>query len=57
MDPNDIRLEFSCQPGNGEGEPLIVPLVTQTKGEALQELRSLSSDQKWLAKTVSSLAD
>ena len=57
MDPNDIRLEFSCQPGNGEGEPLIVPLVTQTKNEALQELRSLSSDQKWLAKTVSSLAD
>jgi hypothetical protein len=57
MDPNDIRLEFSCQPANGEGEPLIVPLVTQTKGEALQELRSLSSDQKWLTKTVASLAD
>jgi catechol 2,3-dioxygenase-like lactoylglutathione lyase family enzyme len=57
MDPNDIRLEFSCQPANGEGEPLIVPLVTQTKGEALQELRSLSSDQKWLAKSVSGLAD
>jgi catechol 2,3-dioxygenase-like lactoylglutathione lyase family enzyme len=57
MDPNDIRLEFSCQPANGEGEPLIVPLVTQTKTEALQELRSLSSDQKWLAKTVSGLAD
>ena len=57
MDPNDIRLEFSCQPSNGEGEPLIVPLVTQTRGEALQELRSLSSDQTWLAKTVSNLAD
>lgn len=57
MDPNDIRLEFSCQPSNGEGEPLIVPLVTQTKTEALQELRSLSSDQKWLAKTVAGLAD
>jgi catechol 2,3-dioxygenase-like lactoylglutathione lyase family enzyme len=56
MDPNDIRLEFSCQPSNGEGEPLIVPLVTQTKGEALQELRSLSSDQTWLAKTVAGLA-
>jgi catechol 2,3-dioxygenase-like lactoylglutathione lyase family enzyme len=57
MDPNDIRLEFSCQPANGEGEPLIVPLVTQTKGEALQELRSLSSDQKWLAKSVAGLAE
>jgi catechol 2,3-dioxygenase-like lactoylglutathione lyase family enzyme len=57
MDPNDIRLEFSCQPANGEGEPLIVPLVTQTKTEALQELRSLSSDQRWLAKTVAGLAE
>jgi catechol 2,3-dioxygenase-like lactoylglutathione lyase family enzyme len=57
MDPNDIRLEFSCQPANGEGEPLIVPLVTQTKTEALQELRSLSADQKWLAKTVAGLAE
>src|SRR6476660_5422591 len=25
FDPNDIRLEFSCQPSNGEGEPCIVP--------------------------------
>jgi catechol 2,3-dioxygenase-like lactoylglutathione lyase family enzyme len=57
MDPNDIRLEFSCQPANGEGEPLIVPLVTQTKAEALQELRSLSSDHRWLAKTVAGLAE
>jgi catechol 2,3-dioxygenase-like lactoylglutathione lyase family enzyme len=57
MDPNDIRLEFSCQPSNGEGEPLIVPLVTQTKTEALRELRSLSSDHKWLAKTVAGLAE
>jgi glyoxylase I family protein len=57
MDPNDIRLEFSCQPSNGEGEPSIVPLVTQTKTEALRELRSLSSDQKWLAKSVAGLAD
>jgi hypothetical protein len=34
-----------------------VPLVTQTKTEALQELRSLSSDQRWLAKTVAGLAE
>jgi catechol 2,3-dioxygenase-like lactoylglutathione lyase family enzyme len=49
FDPNDIRLEFSCQPGNGEGEPLIVPQVTQTREEALVELRSLTRDEKWLA--------
>ncbi len=49
FDPNDIRLEFSCQPSNGEGEPRIVPQVTQTKAEALTELRSLTGDQQWLA--------
>jgi len=48
FDPNDIRLEFSCQPSNGEGEPLIVPQVTQTKAEALHELTTLGTDQAWL---------
>jgi catechol 2,3-dioxygenase-like lactoylglutathione lyase family enzyme len=57
FDPNDIRLEFSCQPSNGEGEPLIVPQVTQTKAEALRELRSLTSDDKWLARAVAGLED
>jgi len=57
IDPNDIRLEFSCQPANGEGEPAIVPLVTQTKTEALKELRSLSPDRNWQDRTVENLAD
>ena len=57
IDPNDIRLEFSCQPANGEGEPAIVPLVTQTKSEALKELRLLSSDRNGLDRTVENLAD
>jgi catechol 2,3-dioxygenase-like lactoylglutathione lyase family enzyme len=48
FDPNDIRLEFSCQPGNGEREPEIVPQVAQTKEEALRELRSLTQDKGWL---------
>jgi catechol 2,3-dioxygenase-like lactoylglutathione lyase family enzyme len=48
FDPNDIRLEFSCQPSNGEGEPRIVPQVTQTKNEALEELKSLTDDKNWL---------
>ena len=57
FDPNDIRLEFSCQPSNGEGEPLIVPQVTQTKGEAMKELRSLTADEKWLARAVAGLQE
>jgi len=57
FDPNDIRLEFSCQPGNGEGEPAIVPQVTQTKNEALHELKSLTGDQRWLDRMVARLGD
>ena len=48
FDPNDIRLEFSCQPANGEDEPSIVPQVTQTQAEAMQELKTLSGDADWL---------
>jgi len=57
FDPNDIRLEFSCQPSNGEGEPCIVPQVTQTKAEALKELRSLTRDEQWLAAVTGDLRD
>ena len=57
FDPNDIRLEFSCQPANGEGEPAIVPQVTQSKDEALHELRTLTSDKAWLDRTTAGLRD
>jgi catechol 2,3-dioxygenase-like lactoylglutathione lyase family enzyme len=57
FDPNDIRLEFSCQPGNGEGEPEIVPLVTQTKLVALAELKTLTPDKSWLDKATTGLRD
>jgi hypothetical protein len=55
FDPNDIRLEFSCQPANGEDEPCIVPQVTQTQAEAMHELKTLSSDADWLAWATSGL--
>src|SRR5215467_7502427 len=57
FDPNDIRLEFSCQPGNGEREPEIVPQVTQTKDEALRELRTLTPDKAWLDKATAGLRE
>ena len=56
VDPNGIRLEFSCQPAHGEGEPSIVPNVTQTPDEALAELRTLTSDEEWLAEATKHLA-
>lgn len=57
FDPNDIRLEFSCQPANGEGEPCIVPQVTMTRTEALEELETLHGDPAWLDQAVAGLAD
>jgi catechol 2,3-dioxygenase-like lactoylglutathione lyase family enzyme len=57
FDPNDIRLEFSCQPSNGEGEPEIVPQVVQTKSEALRELRTLTGDEKWLSGATAGLKE
>ena len=57
FDPNDIRLEFSCQPSNGEGEPWIVPQVTQTKDEALRELKTLTGDKGWLDRATAGLRD
>jgi hypothetical protein len=57
FDPNDIRLEFSCQPTNGEGEPEIVPQVTQTKDEALAELKTLTGDKAWLDRATAGLRE
>jgi catechol 2,3-dioxygenase-like lactoylglutathione lyase family enzyme len=57
FDPNDIRLEFSCQPANGEGEPRIVPGITMTREEAMQELGTLTNDTAWLALATRALRD
>ena len=57
MDPNDIRLEFSCQPSDGEGAPSVIPQVTQTKEEAMAELRSLTGDKAWLTRATANLRD
>ena len=48
FDPNGIRLEFSCQPGDGDGEPRIVGGQRQTRSVALAELETLSRDRAWL---------
>ena len=48
FDPNGIRLEFSCQPGDGDGEPRIVRGITMSKHEALEELQTLTADKDWL---------
>ena len=57
FDPNGIRLEFSCQPGDGDGEPRIVPGITMAKHEALEELRTLTADKDWLDWATQALPD
>lgn len=56
IDPNGIRLEFSCQPANGQGDPSIVPNVKQSVDEVLRELRTLDVDEAWLKRTTQHLA-
>ena len=48
-DPNDIRLEFACQPAQG-ADQRNVEAVTQTKTEAAAELTTMDGvDAAWLA--------
>ena len=55
MDPNGIRLEFACQPGDGEA-PGVIGCMAQTKEEAGGELGTLPGvDQAWLDEMTSAL--
>ena len=54
FDPNGIRLEFSCQRGDGD-DVRVVERWTQTQDEALAELRSLSNDAAWLEQVTQHL--
>lgn len=47
FDPNGIRLELSYQEGDGEAIG-VVARWTQTREQALAELRTLSDDARWL---------
>ena len=47
MDPNGIRLEFCYQEHDGS-DVQVVERWTQTRDEALAELRTLSTDAQWL---------
>jgi catechol 2,3-dioxygenase-like lactoylglutathione lyase family enzyme len=54
FDPNGIRLEFSHQK---EAEPCVIKRWQQTREEALQELRTLNSDNNWLETMVAHLPE
>ena len=54
FDPNGIRLEFSCQAGDGD-DVRVVERWTQTRDEALAELRTVTDDAAWLAAVTAHL--
>jgi catechol 2,3-dioxygenase-like lactoylglutathione lyase family enzyme len=54
FDPNGIRLEFSHQK---EAEPRVVQRWKQTRQEALEELKTLSADKRWLETMVAHLPE
>jgi catechol 2,3-dioxygenase-like lactoylglutathione lyase family enzyme len=57
IDPNGIRMEFACQPADGERQK-VVACVTQTKAEAAAELATLPGvTEEWIAKRVAALPE
>ena len=55
IDPNGIRLEFACQPADGEAQA-VVECVKQTQEEAAHELATLpGASEAWVAKRVAGL--
>jgi catechol 2,3-dioxygenase-like lactoylglutathione lyase family enzyme len=56
-DPNGIRLEFACQPGDGPA-PAVIPCVLQSKAEARAELATLPGvTQEWIEQRLAALPD
>jgi catechol 2,3-dioxygenase-like lactoylglutathione lyase family enzyme len=56
-DPNGIRLEFACQPEDGE-QPAVIDCITQRKKEARAELASLPGvTAEWIEKRLSALPE
>jgi len=56
FDPNGIRLELSYQEEDGD-DIRVVDRWTQTRDEALAELRTMSDDAHWLAQVTRHLSD
>jgi len=56
-DPNGIRLEFACQPEDGE-MPEVIRCVTQTKAQARAELETLPDVRpEWIEQRLAALPE
>lgn len=55
LDPNGIRMEFACQPADGES-PAVVDCVAQTREEAAAELSTLpGASAEWVERYIAAL--
>ncbi len=55
IDPNGIRLEFCCQPENGDDQR-VIDLVRQTRSQVANELNSLpGADPEWVEKRMAAM--
>ena len=56
-DPNGFRLEFACQPADGDA-PQVMPRLTQTKAEAARELATApGADAAWVKEMTAALPE
>jgi hypothetical protein len=56
-DPNSIRLEFACQPEDGE-MPAVISCITQPRAEARAELATLPGvTPEWLEARLAALPE
>jgi hypothetical protein len=56
-DPNGVRLEFACQPDEGE-TPAVIPCIMQTRTGARSELATLpGATPEWIEQRLAALPD
>lgn len=55
FDPNNIRLEISCQPADGSA-PQVVQGCAQSSQELRTELATLTDDEAWIERRLADLA-
>jgi catechol 2,3-dioxygenase-like lactoylglutathione lyase family enzyme len=55
-DPSGIRLEFACQPEDGE-QPAVIECVRQTRSELVEELATLpGASSEWITRRIAALS-
>lgn len=55
IDPNGMRMEFACQPDDGD-DPRVLDCTAQTREEAAAELRTLpGATEAWVQRRVAAL--